>query len=249
MAFIEIIKNTVLKPSPKMSNQISREEMVSINAGSKLPILAYAMEPDGIHFKVTLDPDKLNLKELHESGKNTWYVWRVAINDPAGYSDSNRPNDEAPKASTTGHPFTLPGFSTAFNSAQTIAGAPNFTWGEALHFDSRGNYRRPASQAIAENIMKVARTLEEVRAIVDRPIVITSWYRDPATNARIGGASQSRHMVGDAVDFDIPGADLRRIHDKLDQWWGGRGGLARGNRFIHIDTRGYRARWNYPGVR
>lgn len=249
MASIEIIKNTVLKPSAKMSNQIPREEMVNITAGSKLPILAYAMEPDNIHFRVTLNPDKINLKELHKSGKNTWFIWRVAMADPAGFSDDNRPNDDVPKPSTTGFSFTLPGFSTAFNSAQSIAGASNFTWGEALHSNSQGKYRRPASKAIAENIMKIARVLEEVRAIVNQPIIVTSWYRDPATNAAIGGASQSRHMVGDAVDFDIPGADLRRIYNQLDPWWGSRGGLARGARFIHIDARGYRARWNYPGVR
>lgn len=39
------------------------------------------------------------------------------------------------------------------------------------------------------------------------PITINSAYRNPAHNAAIGGAANSRHMHGDAVDFNNPTKD------------------------------------------
>lgn len=43
--------------------------------------------------------------------------------------------------------------------------------------------------------------LDRYRARVG-PVKIISGYRDPAHNKRVGGASRSRHMVGDAVDIE-----------------------------------------------
>jgi D-alanyl-D-alanine dipeptidase len=39
-------------------------------------------------------------------------------------------------------------------------------------------------------------------------IVITSWWRSPADNMRVGGVANSRHLTGQAVDVAIrPSAD------------------------------------------
>jgi len=245
---LEIIRDTVLKPSTTQSSQLKADEMVRVKTGDLLPVLGYLMEPDRIHAKITLDPGEIDLKALHPSAKNTWWLWREAINDPAGYSFTNRPVDNPPEQ-RSGFNLQLPGRPSVISSASPIDGSPNFTWAEALHVDANGNYRKPASSAVVNNIIAIAQVMQQVRALLNQPIVINSWYRDPDTNRRIGGASQSRHMVGDAVDFNVPGADLKRIYSLLDPWWSVRGGLARGNGFIHIDKRGYRARWDYPGVR
>ena len=55
----------------------------------------------------------------------------------------------------------------------------------------------------------------------------------------------SRHLVGDATDFVVSGYHPYDIFDKLDRWWGSRGGLASSTVFTHIDVRGFRARWDY----
>jgi uncharacterized protein YcbK (DUF882 family) len=42
------------------------------------------------------------------------------------------------------------------------------------------------------------------------PVRLTSWYRDPANNARVGGHPQSQHLLALAIDFlpDHAGARL-----------------------------------------
>jgi uncharacterized protein YcbK (DUF882 family) len=115
--------------------------------------------------------------------------------------------------------------------------------------DAAGSYRQPANPGVVYNIIRIAEVMQNVKGLFGgAPVVVNSWYRDPVTNRRVGGASQSRHMVGDAVDFHIPGVSLVNVYNRLDPWWASRGGLARGQGFVHIDGRGYRARWTYPGV-
>jgi CHAT domain-containing protein len=50
-----------------------------------------------------------------------------------------------------------------------------------------------------------AGVLDPLREAVGRPIKINSGYRGPALNARIGGASSSQHLTGQAADIQSPG--------------------------------------------
>ena len=81
----------------------------------------------------------------------------------------------------------------------------------------------------------------------DRPLGALSYYRSPAHNAAVGGASQSRHMQADACDWDV-GTVNSFGRDKFlglcEQIWGGNGiGIYPGGN-IHTDARPYRARWS-----
>lgn len=51
------------------------------------------------------------------------------------------------------------------------------------------------------NIKLTAAKLELVRQALGKPIIITSGYRCPALNARVGGVATSAHTKGLAVDF------------------------------------------------
>ena len=63
----------------------------------------------------------------------------------------------------------------------------------------------PSGQEMA-NLQRTAETMEKVRTILgDKPVLISSGYRSPAVNAAVGGASNSAHMSGLAVDFTAPG--------------------------------------------
>jgi hypothetical protein len=118
----------------------------------------------------------------------------------------------------------------------------NFTWAEA----TRGGTRMPPNQATVDAIVRIARMAQQARDRIGRPFRVTSWYRPPEVNRRVGGASRSRHIVGDAIDFYCEGLTGNQLYWALDPWWPG--GLGRYRRFpnlSHIDARSYRARWRH----
>lgn len=124
--------------------------------------------------------------------------------------------------------------------AASIIPNGSFTWAEA----TQGGTRMPPNQATVDAIVRIARLAQEARDRIGRPFRVTSWYRPPAINRRVGGASQSRHIVGDAIDFYVDGLTGNQVYWSLEPWW--RGGLGRYRKFprlVHIDARSYRARW------
>jgi putative chitinase len=53
----------------------------------------------------------------------------------------------------------------------------------------------------------LAERMEEVRALFDRAIEITSGYRNPIINKAVGGTDTSAHALGYAADFHVDGID------------------------------------------
>jgi hypothetical protein len=249
---LQVTGDTIFKAKPVQSSQLSDSEKVLVKKGTIFLLSSYA-NPETNHVKVALEGAFLGPKNL-----TTWYAYvpDIAI---SGTEIGNNPNDSNPgqpaNPADRGIALTLPGFSGTYYSNDPIypqnpvlsGKRGNFTWGEALHVDrSTGFYRKPANSSVVNGILSVAKVMEEIRHLYgDKPIKINSWYRDPATNAAVGGASQSRHLSGDAVDFVVPGVSCFDVYARLDSWWGNRGGLASSSVFTHIDTRGYRARWDY----
>ena len=78
-----------------------------------------------------------------------------------------------------------------------------------------------------------------VREDYNQPMIITSGYRHLAYNDTIGGAKNSPHLYGRAVDVKVAGGDaLRLIGVALRHGMRGRGVKQRGEhdrRFIHLD--------------
>ncbi len=81
-------------------------------------------------------------------------------------------------------------------------------------------------------------------------------HRHPQYNLKVGGASRSRHLRGDAVDLVIKDINQDGRYTKKDkdivldlcekQIIGKQGGIGRypWSRTVHIDVRGKRARWD-----
>lgn len=57
------------------------------------------------------------------------------------------------------------------------------------------------SPKVRQNLQVLANGLEEVRALLGKPIFITSGYRGIDLNRAIGGAATSAHTLGYAADF------------------------------------------------
>ena len=127
-----------------------------------------------------------------------------------------------------------------------------FSVGEVTKNDSR---RIPiAGSDIEKNILKLAIELDKIRQEWDSAIIVTSWYRPPSVNRTIGGAVNSQHIFGRAVDIKPANKDLVRFQSWLDQFWFGALGYGAKKGFVHLDQRngkGWRTggqkgvRWNY----
>lgn len=63
----------------------------------------------------------------------------------------------------------------------------------------------PDKKQINYIIQLVRVTLQPIRDLVARPVMITSGYRDQWLNTTINGSQNSQHMKGQAADFVVPG--------------------------------------------
>lgn len=68
--------------------------------------------------------------------------------------------------------------------------------------------------------------LEPLRAFAGQPIIISSGYRSPQLNLKVGGVYSSQHTLGEACDIRIPlydftGEQGQRFTDTdiLDRWF------------------------------
>lgn len=82
--------------------------------------------------------------------------------------------------------------------------------------------------------------LQKLREDLNSPIHITSAYRCESHNAAVGGSKNSRHKVGDATDIQVSDMDPLEVQDACEHF----DGLGRYDTFTHIDSRGYKARWD-----
>ena len=86
----------------------------------------------------------------------------------------------------------------------------HFTLGEFTRSGSHPEvYNIPSHEAIA-NLKRLCVWLEELRrryndkyGVEEEPIRINSGYRSPQLNRAIGGAANSNHLTGCAVDFRV----------------------------------------------
>jgi uncharacterized protein YcbK (DUF882 family) len=103
------------------------------------------------------------------------------------------------------------------------------------------------TDTVLKNIQELAKNLQVLRDEVKKPIKITSGYRTPQFNLKIGGASQSRHITGQAADLKIEGLTPKEVATIIEKLIAAgkmkQGGLGIYKTWIHYDTRGTAARW------
>ena len=92
--------------------------------------------------------------------------------------------------------------------------------------------------------------LQCIREHFGKAVTITSGYRTPAHNAKVGGSKSSQHLLGRAADIQVASTsveDVAAYAESLLHTWGGVGrypvkaGRAKG--WVHVDTRPNKSRW------
>ena len=85
----------------------------------------------------------------------------------------------------------------------------HFTLAEAQSSDTatRLGIDNSIPESLMSNLSRMCETLEKVRAIFGKPIMISSFYRCPELNSKVGGSKTSAHMDCRACDFTIKGVD------------------------------------------
>ena len=69
----------------------------------------------------------------------------------------------------------------------------------------RFNIDNTPNAEVQANLVRLARFLEEVRTVLQRPIHVNSAYRCPELNSKIGSKSNSQHTLGCAADITVAG--------------------------------------------
>lgn len=82
------------------------------------------------------------------------------------------------------------------------------------------------------------------KALDDKPLVINSGYRTVEHNKEVGGSPKSQHLKGKASDIArVDGFTVDEMKDKAEAV--GFDGIGTYSWGIHVDVRGYKARWDY----
>lgn len=237
---LRVTQNTLFKRRPVASSQLAPNEQVPAPPGTTIVLSAYASaNAQGsynghIRFTIKYVKDEID-------GLNTWYVFQGHARVERAGVVVYPPPALPPSPQYVGRPFRLPGNTSTFYTDQPIIPGGSFTWGEA----TRNATRIPATQAIVDNIIGLARALQPARDRLNRPFQITSWYRPPAINAAVGGASRSQHLYGKAADIQVQGLSGRQVANALMlSWPGGIGIYSNIPNIIHLDT-GPKRTWGF----
>ncbi|NET00077.1 MAG: hypothetical protein F6K62_18685 [Sphaerospermopsis sp. SIO1G2] len=172
---------------------------------------------------VTTAQELLKLKDNEEAGADQEEIESdVELNLSAG--------------SKTGRTMRLPEGKIVYANEYIVEGIP-LTWGEA----TKNCTRIPTSSQYVANAIRLAKTWGEVRDKFGSPIRITSAYRPPAVNRRVGGVRNSQHLYFRALDMQPLNGDFRTLWEilKASKFTGlGDAVFMRRNKgFFHADTR------------
>lgn len=79
----------------------------------------------------------------------------------------------------------------------------NFSLEQLIHSETAERERidNTPGPDIIKNLRLLAKGLERVQALTEFPLEISSAYRCPKLNRRVGGAKTSQHTLGQAADF------------------------------------------------
>ncbi len=87
----------------------------------------------------------------------------------------------------------------------------NFTLAELCNSAAAKRFginNNPDDKVIKNLELLAKNILQPIRDHFDKAIHIVSGYRSPGLNKKVGGASNSQHLIGQAVDIDNDNTDI-----------------------------------------
>ena len=103
--------------------------------------------------------------------------------------------------------------------SEDIQLSKNFRLGEFLRSETakKLNISNEPTEKVIENLKYLCeQCLQPVREYFDTPIMITSGYRSPKLNVKIGGSPTSFHCLGCAADIKFKGETNYTLKDIFD---------------------------------
>ena len=91
--------------------------------------------------------------------------------------------------------------------------SPHFTLDELTASQTaarKGLDNTPNATEVA-NLVRVAALFEEVRALLNKPILINSGFRSKQVNDAVGSRDTSQHRIGCAADIRVSGMTPREV--------------------------------------
>lgn len=91
---------------------------------------------------------------------------------------------------------------------------------------------------------ELVNVLQKIRTYFGKSVTITSAYRTPTHNKKVGGETYSQHQYGKAADIKVQGVSPSKVAQYAEKLLTNRGGIGRYSTFTHIDVRQTKSRWN-----
>ena len=89
----------------------------------------------------------------------------------------------------------------------------HFTLEELTHSEvaERKNLDNTPNASEVANLTRLAALLEQVRSLLNKPIMINSGFRSKVVNDAVGSRDSSQHRIGAAADIRVPGMTPKQV--------------------------------------
>lgn len=109
--------------------------------------------------------------------------------------------------------------------------------------------KTPVPEIYYDNLKELCQNLEVLRLHVQRPINISSGFRTPEYNFKVGGKRKSQHLTASAADIYVKDLSPQALYEIIEYLINNgkmkEGGLGKYPHLtiIHYDIRGIKIRW------
>lgn len=75
------------------------------------------------------------------------------------------------------------------------------------------------NKQFCDNLLSLGNSLDRLRSMVNKPIIINSGFRDTEHNKKVGGVTNSQHLSMEAVDITIKDYPLIQVESIIETYF------------------------------